>query len=483
MERRSFLARGAVVTGAALTATAGPFQGLVAAHADTARTGRGGPRPGPGFGALAPTPDRTDGQVRLHLPKGFAYRSLGVAGEPMSDGVPTPSRHDGMAAFRGQRGGTVLIRNHEVPGVAPAFGNPSDAYDPSCGGGTTTLTLDRRGNLVDQRVSINGTMMNCSGGPMPWGSWVTCEEAVDGPDVVPAFPGQDNSKLTRKHGYIFEVPLYGRARREPIRNAGRFQHESVAFDPVSGAVFLTEDNFVAPCGFYRYVPPVHPLRAGRLLDGGRLQMLAVRGRPNAPLQLGQPRGATYEVDWVDITDPDPAHAPGTSWFTASSAVANQGIARGAALFSRLEGSTYRHGTVYFCSTQGGAAAPGDELPPVPFPRFGEGRGQVWAYDILRRRLRLVYESPHSQVLDLPDNIAVSPNGTLILCEDGDGDNYLRGLTQKGEIFDISRMVTPAGDADAEFAGATFSPDGDTLFVNMQSVIGRTFAISGPWDRC
>ena len=34
----------------------------------------------------------------------------------------------------------------------------------------------------------------------------------------------------------------------------------------------------------------------------------------------------------------------------------------------------------------------------------------------------------------------------------------------------------------EFAGSTFSPDGDTLFVNIQASRGISFAIWGPWDR-
>ena len=33
----------------------------------------------------------------------------------------------------------------------------------------------------------------------------------------------------------------------------------------------------------------------------------------------------------------------------------------------------------------------------------------------------------------------------------------------------------------EFAGATFSPDGQTLFVNMQGKPSLTFAIWGPWQ--
>jgi secreted PhoX family phosphatase len=65
---------------------------------------------------------------------------------------------------------------------------------------------------------------------------------------------------------------------------------------------------------------------------------------------------------------------------------------------------------------------------------------------------------------------------MILCEDGDDEQFLRGLTQRGEIFNFALNV----HNDSEFAGATFSPDGETLFVNIQSP-GITFAISGPWE--
>lgn len=477
MERRTFLARTAAAAGGSAL-LAGPFQGLVAsAHAAPAAP----PRPSRP-GSLRPVPDDRDGQVRLHLPPGFRYRSFAAVGELMDDGHPAPARPDGMAAFRGWGGTTVLVRNHEVPGTPGAFGDLSRAYDPVGGGGTTTLTLDRRGRLVDQRVSLNGTIMNCSGGPMPWGAWVTAEESVDGPDVKSPVPGADNSRLRQKHGYLFEVPVRGRGAAAPIRSAGRFQHESAAFDPVSGALYLTEDNPLFASGFYRYLPPVHPMRAGRLLDGGRLQMLAVVGEPRAQLQLGQPEGATYQVTWVDIDDPDPTFAPGATWFDAAPTVSRAGQAKGGALFSRLEGSVHDQGSVYFVSTQGGDAAPGDEFPPGPggLTAFGAGRGQVWAYDIRREQLRLVYQSPHSSVLDMPDNIAVSPRGTLILCEDGENENYLRGLTTGGEIVDIARLVPDSRDPDAEFAGATFDPDGHTLYVNIQSKSGCTVAIRGPW---
>jgi secreted PhoX family phosphatase len=101
-------------------------------------------------------------------------------------------------------------------------------------------------------------------------------------------------------------------------------------------------------------------------------------------------------------------------------------------------------------------------------------------------LELIFESTDPQVLDAPDNICVSPRGGLVLCEDGDDDQYVRGLTTKGDIFDIARnLIYTIGDNDEdqeanEFAGACFSPDGQTLFVNVQTP-GTTFAIWGPWE--
>jgi uncharacterized protein len=84
---------------------------------------------------------------------------------------------------------------------------------------------------------------------------------------------------------FFEVPVDGGATAEPITHAGRFPHESVAWDPRGGALYLSEDNFAFLSGFYKYVPPRHPKRAGRLLDGGRLYMLKVAGDENADLAV------------------------------------------------------------------------------------------------------------------------------------------------------------------------------------------------------
>jgi len=482
LDRRTFIRQGAAAAGAGLLA--GPFQGFFASAAN-ASAPHGGHRLG--YGPLAPVADLRDGIERLLLPKGFRYRSFDVTGGTLTDGTTIPGRHDGMAAFRdghhhrrrGRRT-SVLVRNHEVNGPVGAFGDPSTAYDTAAGGGTTTVEVDGHGNVERSFVSLNGTQMNCSGGPMPWGSWITCEETVNGPDVGNDFTGADNSQLTRKHGYIFEVPAGRRGRAEPVRNAGRFAHEAAAYDKRTNAVYLTEDNFGFESGFYRYLPPTSPMRRRRLDDGGRLQMLAVTRNANIDLAgvTGPPPevGSSYAVEWVDIDHPDP-DVDGFTNDQAIVAVGAQGRARGAAIFSRLEGAAIHGNVVYFTSTQGGRTPPGDVDPDG----FGAGRGQIWAYHTTRERLYLLYESPSREVLDFPDNITTSSNGTLVICEDGDQGNFLRGLSRRGRIFDFAKNNIP-DRTDDEFAGATFSPDYRTLYCNIQASSGLTFAIWGPWRR-
>jgi secreted PhoX family phosphatase len=185
---------------------------------------------------------------------------------------------------------------------------------------------------------------------------------------------------------------------------------------------------------------------------------------------------------VPIAVPDKVfpYTPGvtapTSNNDAINFVGNQGRALGAAHFARAEGQVYDDGVVYFTATQGGGPA---ETGPDTVTGYGNGTGQVWAYEIRKQRLTCVFQSPDDDVLDFPDNITTSPRGTLVVCEDSAGDNFVRGLTQQGKLWNIAlnRMAGRFGD---EFAGSTFGPDGKTLFVNIQASNGLTFAIWGPW---
>ena len=472
LDRRSFLKRSAV-SAAALGTAVGPFAGL------TARAANGGKwaADNGGYGPLLPIGEADTGDVLLHLPEGFEYRVLTRIGMPMSDGFPTPPRSDGMAAFM-HKGRIRLVRNHEVTFQAPAFGPLATAYDKNSGGGTTTLEITRDHEVAGSWVSLNGTNFNCAGGATPWDSWITCEETTNGPDADKTFTGL-TINLEQKHGYLFEVPVSRGpgevVKGEPIRAAGRFAHEAVAVDPASATIYMTEDDFAYASGFWRYLPPNNPFRDKRVADGGQLQVLRVKGRPNYDASRNQQVGVPLPVEWVDIEDPDPTFPQGIENDPAARLVYLEGEAKGAAGFSRLEGIDYFNRRIFFVSTQGGG-------PPFsPKGGYGQGWGQVWVYDIRSETLTLLFESPSQAVLDMPDNITMTPRRkSVLLCEDSSGANYLRGLTQDGLLFDFALNAYPGATGD-EFAGSTFSPDTQTLFVNLQAT-GVTFAIWGPWER-
>ena len=497
LDRRSFLKTGAAVAGGA--ALAGPFAGFLAAPA-VARPGR---RPV----TLVDVPDHRDDVVRLALPDGFNYRSFQPSSRSapltLDDGSKLPGRHDGMAAFgSGHANMVTLVRNHEENGAGAnnAFGlGKAPVYDSGARGGTSTVLVSRQGEVQHSFASLGGTQMNCSGGRMPWGSWITCEETVNGYDVGddftrvppatpenpnPVDPGpktyRTNVALTKRHGYVFEVPADGTATATPITQAGRFAHEAVAFDPSGGSLYLTEDNFAFPSGFYRYDPPTNPMQSGRLADGGTLWMLKVRDVNLADLSGHFGARTSFPVEWVRIPEPDKDYGapvggvPNGTNDEALVWVGDQGRAQGAAIFSRLEGAVYDSGWIFWTSTQGGA-----QVATTAPSGFGDGAGQIWGLDIAAQRLHMLYESPSPSILDFPDNVTTSPRGTLVVCEDGGSFNFLRGLTREGRLFDIAQNKI-AGQINDEFAGATFSPDGKTLFVNIQAGTGLSFAIWGPW---
>ena len=89
-------------------------------------------------------------------------------------------------------------------------------------------------------------------------------------------------------------------------------------------------------------------------------------------------------------------------------------------------------------------------------------GQVWEYDPGRETVTLIYVSTDSVTLQNSDNITIVPQTQdIFLCEDGSGEQFVRGATQNGEIYNFSQTVTN----DFEFCGACFDPDGQALYVN------------------
>ncbi len=141
---------------------------------------------------------------------------------------------------------------------------------------------------------------------------------------------------------------------------------------------------------------------------------------------------------------------------------HQASAAGAARFCRGEGVFFSNGVVHLCCTSGGRLGLGQVF------KLTLGSGDV------PDQLELFAESPGASVLDMPDNICMTPWGDLLLAEDGSGEQFVRGLTPEGRVYDLARNARSNG----EFAGICTSPAGDTIFVNMQ-LDGLTVAITGP----
>lgn len=266
-------------------------------------------------------------------------------------------------------------------------------------------------------------------------------------------------------------------------------------DESTGIVYMTEDE--GPDGFYRFLPE----DKDDLSKGGSLWMLAVDAQPGYHTATGQTVGAVLDTHWVKIDDADPEDAEENA-----SSVLEQGVAKGAATFAGLEGLYLKGGIAFFSASDGGEAE----------------RGQIWQYipiDLERGKLILLFESSGNDVLDGPDNICLSPRGSILIGEDGDGedwtdgddscrqagDNYVRFIAPDGVAYDFARVpktldlvaafpddfeedcsaspLPSTGEVigASETCGVNFSPDGQILFLNIQYP-GVTLAITGPWQR-
>jgi len=425
-----------------------------------------------GFGPLQRDPNGI-----FDLPRGFQYRAFSRTGETMTDGATVPTTHDGMAAFDAGANRTILVRNHELSAtdedeLAKSFqANPSiPVYDPGAPGGTATLLVDPDKRLVEHRRSLAGTENNCAGGPISansrsqQGAWLSCEETI-------ALPASDNP-LTKRHGFVFEVPaeINQASDAEPIRDMGRFLHESIAEDPETGFIYETNDDFFELGLYYRF----RPNQVGDLRQGGILEALVVDGMEGVDTTNNQEDtisvGQQLPVRWIEIPVPDPEANNQDQGNNNQRKIQHQTLPDGrkvrdvAALFNRTEGSWYDgNGGIVICATDAGP----NEL------------GQIWRLDVRNNVLELVAEPRNPEMLQSPDNVTVFPDGqTFLACEDGDGIDRLVGVTRDGRTFVFGQNALN----NAEIAGATFSADGRTLFVNVHAGPGVTLAIWGPWDR-
>ena len=413
-----------------------------------------------GYGPLVPDPNGL-----LDLPAGFSYQVISALDNPMSDGLTVPNKADGMGCFKWDDERVVLIRNHEL--------KPSDkkraseqlstlktakAYDAdedgvALSGGTTNILYNLKTNKVENEfLSLVGTIRNCAGGVTPWQTWLTCEESVATPD----------GSIKQDHGYAFEVPANATelVEAKPLKAMGRFNREAAAVDPRTGIVYMTEDR--GDSLFYRFIPKV----PGKLDQGGQLQALVIKHMAKFDSRNWNDNTMAlnkwYQTEWINLDEPE----------SPKDDLRLRGYDAGAAVFARGEGIHWGDNELYFCCTNGGTKQLGQIMRYQPSAQEGQtaeanNPGQI----------QLFLESDDTSLFNYGDNLTVAQNGHLIVCEDqytDEVENHLRGVTTKGEVYDFAKIRV-----QTEPAGACFSPDGTTFFVNLYAPT-KTLAITGPW---
>lgn len=325
---------------------------------------------------LNSTPDSNG----LLLPPNCRSRIIARAGNKVGQSdYPWHSAPDGAGVLPVSDGGWIYLSNSEMNNKK---------------GGVGVIRFNSQGDIVTGYPILTGTSRNCGGCLTPWNTWLSCEEV--------------------ENGIVWECDPFGNNKAIARPNLGVFNHESIAIDPETSVLYLTEDEG-GSC-FYRYIPAsVEDDNAD--LSGGVLEVALVDDIGN--------------VEWKKVEDPLAKTTPTRKQVS------------GSAKFNGGEGIVYHKGKVYFDT---------------------KGDNRIWIYDIQAGKISIFYDAStfSEPVLTGVDTIAMYDD-TLLACEDG-GDMQIVAITPKKEIKPILQLV---GHDESEITGVALSPDKSRLYFNSQ----------------
>ena len=333
--------------------------------------------------------------TRIEVPRGFRPRIVARSSHISAGewGHPWHSAPDGGGCIDAGDGGWIYVSNCE------------GAHR----GGASALRFDARGTVVDSYPVLTGTLHNCAGGVTPWGTWLSCEEI--------------------NRGLVWECDPFGKAPGVPLPALGVCEHESAAVDPLTGNIYLTEDE--KDGRLYRFSPSEWIPGTRPDLSRGALEMACVRdGR----------------VSWVKVPDPTAESSPLRKQVSDSTAFrGGEGIA--------LEGRMLR------------------------FTSKWDNR--IWQLNLHDDSLEVFdhLPGPAKRV----DNLVHTPNGEVLIAEDGSG---MRILYYPRNMAPPVTLVRLPEHRESEITGIAFDPAGRRLYFSSQRGStgrdrdGLTFEVAG-----
>lgn len=467
LSRRSLLGAGATLGAAALTSTGAP-----SAFAKP-------PVPPHKRGALIGDLSVVTDNGKLALPRGFSAKRVTTIGvEPLRADRggrvigTTPSNLDGTGAFDVQQR-IRLVVNHECRASADnpvplVQGTVYDAGVPTGMGGNTVVEVEADGTFVQQWVALSGTIRNCAGGETPWGSWLSCEEDTTKAGTT-VTNGAGQAYTTQKdHGYVFEVFPDSVAGQipEPIKAWGRAVWEGAAIGPQRHDAYITEDTGGGL--FYRWTAPT-----GTVIKAGIARQFGENDGVLQAAQLvrnGRPLVHYGELSAADLDRPYPVR-----WVDGG----EDRQAQRSNLRSQFPGAT-QHPKIEGCWSDGrGLWFTLSYTNASQAQQFGidtdSGMIMYYSYKDETLTLKEYYATGNPEGFHGPDNITVSPFGTVMIAEDGDNPCSLISFTPVRGSQEFARDLADRG----EWAGPVFGDKGRVLFGSVQS--DCTYAITGPFQ--